>query len=194
MWRLNADRYFTSISTKLDSLRIKYVEYWTKEGLVPREINKEEATLKEYDLTIELRADSTTNAYTGICWKNDTEKLKDQENQELENIAQIEEPNSASDFLNSECKRSSYPSDYILVSELKARYNQYCKDQQVSDVLKINIVGSTEIEEFGAKFNQGFMIPYVRGIVFAHIPSLKSAGFTEGIVRIPRNLEKGLIK
>ena len=104
MWRLTADRYFTSISTRLDFLKVKYVEYWTKEGLIPKELDKEEATLKEYDLTIELRADSTTNAYSGIAWKNDAEKLKDQESQELENIGRIDEPNSVSDFLKTECK------------------------------------------------------------------------------------------
>ena len=104
MWRLSADRYFTSISTRLDFLKVKYIEYWTKEGLIPKDLDKEEVTLKEYDLIIELRADSTTNAYTGIAWKNDAEKLRDQEGQELESIWRIDEPSSVSDFLKTECK------------------------------------------------------------------------------------------
>ena len=45
---------------------MKYLEYWTKEGLKPKEIEREENILKENNLMIDLRSDHSTDAYSKI--------------------------------------------------------------------------------------------------------------------------------
>ena len=62
-WKLSADKYFPTISARLDLINIKYFEYCTKEGLKPINIENETEILKEFNLMIEVRSDSTTNAY-----------------------------------------------------------------------------------------------------------------------------------
>ena len=59
--------------------------------------------------------------------------------------------------------------------------------KKIPKILRVNIVGSVGIDEFGAKYQKGFPIPYLNGIVLAHIHGLKSSCFTPGIVRIPKD-------
>ena len=125
-WKLSADKYFSTISTRLDLIKIKYIEYCTKKGVKPKEIENEVEILKEFNLEIEFRSDSTTDAYSNIRWKTDAEKQNDLDiMKHNEKTGQDENPNSIVDFLKSECIKSTFRDDFILVRDLKLRYNQY---------------------------------------------------------------------
>ena len=168
---------------------MKYLEYWTKEGLKPKEIEREENILKENNLMIDLRSDHSTDAYSNIRWKTESEKQNDLENAKAEIENESEVPNSVNCFLKSEWAKSTFYSDFILLHDLKSRYNKFWRENKIPELLKTNIVGSFEMEEFGAKFNPLFCIPYVRGLVLVRISGLKKSRYTEGIVRIPKDLE-----
>ena len=193
-WKLVADKYFGTISTRLDLVNMKYLEYCTKEGLKPLDINNEINVLNEVNLTIELRSDTSTDAYINIRWKTSAEKQNDIDALKLSKESQSTSSNSIVNFLNSECVKSTFLSDYILANELVSRYNKYWGEQKIPELLKINIVGSTEMEDFGAKFNQRFLVPYIRGIVLVNISGLLYSTYTPGIVRIPQNLESQSLK
>ena len=62
--------------------------------------------------------------------------------------------------------------------------------KKIPKILRVNIVGSVGIDEFGAKYQKGYPIPYVKGIVLAHIHGLKGSCFIPGIVRIPKDFEQ----
>lgn len=125
-WKLSADKYFSTVSTRLDLIKIKYIEYCTKEGVKPKEIDKEDKILKQFNLEIEHRSDATTDAYTNIRWKTDVEKQNDLDALKHKNKdSHNDNPNSIVNFLKSECVKSTFPNDFILVRDLKLRYNQY---------------------------------------------------------------------
>jgi hypothetical protein len=65
---------FTRTSIRIDHLTAIYLEFWTKYGLRPRNIQEEDKVLKEYKIEIVKVANSTTNAYLGIRWKTNFEK------------------------------------------------------------------------------------------------------------------------
>lgn len=69
-----------------------------------------------------------------------------------------------SQFLLAECKPSVLKGDFILVKDLKRRYEEYCSQRQVGSLFTPNIVSSLETEKFGARYEPNFKIPYVRGI------------------------------
>ena len=188
-YKLHGDKYFTSVSTRLDLLKNKYLEFWTKEGVKPIEMDNESEILKEFNLIIEMRSDNSTDAYTNIRWKTTVEKQNDLDALKFEQKEnQTEAPNSIVSFLKTEWVKSTFPNDFILVRDLKAKYNCYWIEQNIPDLLKINIVGSSEMSEFGSKFNQKFLVPYLKGIILIHLCGLSDTHFTPGVVRIPKDL------
>ena len=184
-WKLYADRYFSSISTRLDQVQIKYLEFWTKKGLIPRDIRKQVDTMEEFKLSIELRSNNSTDVYTGIRWRSEGEKQSDNEDKQLVSEKQRKESDSVIMFLKQEWAKSNISDDFILINELKLRYTQYCNEMNIPSAQRLNLVGSTQIEEFGAKYTQGFLIPYVKGIKIANIAWANVNKFEKGIVRIP---------
>lgn len=188
-WKLAADKYFITIATRLDLIKNKYLEYCTKEGLKPKDINTQHEILKNNNLMIDFRSDNSTDAYTNIRWNTNAEKQSELENAKLDKDSESENTNSVNSFVKSECCKSTFSTDFILLHDIKARYNKFCRENKISELLKINIVGSIEMEEFGAKLVPSFCIPYIRGLVLVHISNLKKSRYTEGIVRIPKDLE-----
>jgi hypothetical protein len=65
---------FARTSIRMDHLNARYLEFWTKYGLRPRNIEEEDKVLKENKIKIIKVANSTTNAYLGIRWKTNFEK------------------------------------------------------------------------------------------------------------------------
>jgi hypothetical protein len=82
-WKLVSENFFNTISVRLDLLQPKYLEYCTKEGLKPRHIEDEIATIDEFNLWIEWRIDTSTDAYTHIRWKTPLEKFDESEAKKL---------------------------------------------------------------------------------------------------------------
>ena len=102
-WKIVADRYFTSVSTRLDLVKDKYIAFWTKEGLAVKDFDNDADLLKEYNLFVELRSDNWTDVYTNIWWKNEAEKQKDLDNPLQADIFSSES-SSVISFLKTECK------------------------------------------------------------------------------------------
>ena len=174
-WKLGSENFFDKVSVRLDLLESNYLEYCTKEGLKPRNIEDEETVIKEFNLRLEWKIDTSTDAYTHIRWKTPLEKLEEQEKKGTEAKALIgENENIISKFLISECAKSSFETDFTLVSELKQKYDIFCRDNKIDDLVKINIVGCPELEQFGAKHDSNLYIPYLSGITYHKIPGLKA--------------------
>ena len=74
-WRLQSSDSWKNISVRLDILKSKYIEYCTKEGYKPLEIDKQKDTIKSFNLKIKWKMDSNTDAYTRIRWKTPLEKI-----------------------------------------------------------------------------------------------------------------------
>ena len=171
-WKLVSDNFFKSISVRLDLLQPRYLEYCTKEGLKPRAIDEEVAIIDEFNLRLEYKIDTSTDAYTHLRWKTPLERLDEAETKKIAGSStggpQVNgsEDNIILKFLASQCKKSGFKRDYILITELKERYDSFCQDNKIDDLVKINIVGCPELEEFGAKFDTNLYIPYISGISF----------------------------
>jgi len=191
-WKLVSENFFNNVSVRLDLLEAKYLEYCTKEGLKPRSIEDEEQVIRDFNLRLEWKIDTSTDAYTNMRWKTPLEKLEEAEQRNSSGrgkdskIVIGENENIISKFLVSECSKSSFSRDFILVSELKQRYDLFCMDNKIDDLVKINIVGCPELEQFGAKHDSNLYIPYLSGIVLHKIPGLKQSNYTPGIIRIPK--------
>jgi hypothetical protein len=67
-------------------------------------------------------------------------------------------------FLESECSQTPRESNFILVSELQRKYKTFCRESKIDESTTVDIVGSTELEIFGAKLNENFAVPYITGI------------------------------
>ncbi len=68
-------------SVRIDILTNKYLEFCTRDGYKPLDIQDEAAILPEYNLKMVYRADSSAEAYVMIRWKTPLEK----ENEETSN-------------------------------------------------------------------------------------------------------------
>ena len=198
-YKLSSDQCYMEVSTRIDLLNNKYIEYWTKEGLRPRQIKEEERILKEFNLELEFKSDSSTDSYSYIKWKTFDEKLSkikaeyiNKKDNKMKNIEELKNP--LIEFLNSECIKSSFKSDFILVSDLIEKYNQFCRDHKVPDISKQKIIDSPELKEFGAEFNPRYVVPFIKGISFKRIFVAKNesnennSSYLEDIVRIPKEL------
>ena len=187
-WKLASEGSWRSTSIRLDLLQPSYLEFCTKEGLKPRQIEEEIPIIKEFNLKLEYKIDTSTDAYTHIRWKTPLEKLDDIEQK---NIAKSEgvkedEANIIAKFLLAECAKSSFKRDFILIEDLKFRYDGFCQDKNIDELVKINIVGCQELEQFGARMNSSLYIPYISGISSMKVPGLKRLGYTPGLIRIPK--------
>jgi hypothetical protein len=67
-------------------------------------------------------------------------------------------------FLESECSQTPRESDFILVSELQRKYKTFCRESKIDESTTVDIVGSTELENFGAKLKENFTVPYIAGV------------------------------
>ena len=192
-WKLVSESFWPSISVRMDLLEARYLEFCTKEGLKPRPIEEETQIIRDFNLNLEWKIDTSTDAYTHIRWKTPLEKFDEVELQkagegkkDTGGILKGQEENIISKFLNTECAKSSFKRDFILVSDLKVRYDDFCADKKIDDLVKINIVGCPELEQFGARLDTNLYIPYLSGITLMKIPGLRSSAFTPGIIRIPK--------
>lgn len=143
-WKLVSEAFFNTVSVRMDLLESKYLEYCTKEGLKPRNMEEEQQVIREFNLRLEYKIDTSTDAYTHIRWKTPLEKLEETENKGNNAEAKVlasEQDNIISKFLMAECAKSSFERDFILISDLKLRYDMFCKDSKIDDLVKINIVG-----------------------------------------------------
>ena len=191
-WKLVSENFWPSISVRMDLLEARYLEFCTKEGLKPKPIEEETEILRDFNLSIDWKIDTSTDAYTHVRWKTPLEKFEEiqlkKSSDEGKDIGLLkgEQENVISKFLNAECAKSSFKRDFILISELKERYDDFCSDRKIDDLVKINIVGCPELEQFGARFDTNLYIPYINGITLMKIPVLKNSSFTPGIIRIPK--------
>ena len=195
-YKMTSESYYKDISTRIDLLKRKYIEFWTKEGYKPRQIEEETEILKEYNLEIDTRNDSSTNAYVNIRWKTIGEKLSSNQGVKLRenNIDQSEKKfNSILSFLDFEWIVTSFKSDFILVSDIVKRYDKFCKDRNISELVKHKLEESDEMIEFGAEFVPNFSLPFVRGIALSRLYGLKNSKdksnqtYLLDVVRIPRS-------
>ena len=69
-----SEQYFGETSIRLDLLKVKYLEFCTKNGYKSMDIEKQVETLKTYNLKIEKNSSSATYAYLRIRWKTNFEK------------------------------------------------------------------------------------------------------------------------
>ena len=76
-FKMSSEVYYSEVSTRIDELKSKYIEFCTKEGYRQRPIEEEVELLKEYNLEFDIKSDSSTNAYINIRWKTISEKLSD---------------------------------------------------------------------------------------------------------------------
>ena len=195
-YKLASNQYYMDISTRIDLLKNRFLEFWTKEGLLPIQIDEEVNLLKEFNLEIELKSDSLTDAYCNIRWKTISEKLSNnyststtQTNSKIEEII-----NPIESFLENEWIKSSFKSDFILVQDLTRYYNKFWRSNKVSDIMKLKIVGSNELKNFGAEFCPNFVVAFVKGISLKKISRLSnlesedSNKYLKDIVRIPKKV------
>ena len=198
-YKLSSEQYYMDVSTRIDLLNRKYIEYWTKEGLRPRLIEKEKELLNEFNLELEFKSDSSTDSYTNIKWKTVDEKLLNDEvnaidsfNSNHSSIGNVE--NSVIKFLEAEWSKSSFKSDFILVSDLNEKYNKFWINHKIPEISKLKIIGSPELKDFGSEFNPRFVVPYVKGISLKRVSGQKSqtykndSSYLEDIIRIPKEL------
>ena len=194
-YKLSSEVYYKEVSTRIDLLKSKYIEFWTKEGYKPRLIEEEAELLKEYNIELDIRSDSSTNAYVNIRWKTISEKLQTNQGVKLNenNIDQSEKKfNPIVSFLESEWLVTSFKSNFILVSDLLKKYDKFCKDRNIPQIMKLKLEESNEMVEFGADFIQNFSIPFVRGIILTKIYGLKvsqdksTQTYLLDVVRIPK--------
>ena len=191
-WKLASENFWSSISVRMDLLEARYLEFCTKEGVKPKPIEEETQVMKDFNLSLEWKIDTSTDAYTHIRWKTPLEKFEEVEmkkssgKKDGDGIIKGQEENVISKFLNAECAKSSFKRDFILISDLKDRYDNFCADKKIDELVKINIVGCPELEQFGAKHDTNLYIPYLSGITLMKIPGLRSSVFTPGIIRIPK--------
>jgi len=115
-------------SIRKDKLTAKYLEFCTKNGFREGYEENEKDTLEYFGLSIKEKADNSTNAYLRIRWKTHFEKSKKKrekgdQGEEVDN--KEEKASNITKFLKSECTLSVIKTDFILVEELTAKYNEY---------------------------------------------------------------------
>ena len=188
-WKLVSEGSRRSTSIRLDLLQPSYLEFCTKEGLKPKQIEEEVNVIKEFNLRLDYKIDTSTDAYTHIRWKTPLEKLDDiqQKNTVSSHGVKEDEANIIAQFLIAECAKSSFKRDFILIEDLKFRYDRFCQDKNIDELVKINIVGCPELDQFGARMNSNLYIPYISGISRMKLPGLKRLNYTPGLIRIPKD-------
>jgi hypothetical protein len=114
-WKLNNAASWKTISVRIDKLEPMYLEFCTKGGYKPKDIEEEQQVLMEYNLKLDYRIDNSTDAYTNIRWKSPLEKMDEATASKIaEKSAEDAEETIIQKFLLSECSKSAFDQDYIL--------------------------------------------------------------------------------
>jgi hypothetical protein len=184
-WKLKNASFYKYTSIRLDLLEPVYLEFCTKEGLKPKTIEEELKILNEFNLKLEWKIDNTTDAYKNIRWKSPLEKIDEAVSTKLASKKNKTE-NLITQFLLAECRKSTFDKDFILTNELKEKYDSFCAEKNIDPLLKLNIIGCSEMEKFGAKFDKNLYIPYISGLAFVKIPGMKQTHYIPGMIRIPK--------
>jgi hypothetical protein len=94
-------------------------------------------------------------------------------------------------FLSSECMQSTFTNDFILVTDLEQKYDDFWRQNKVSQIEKCKIVGSPEMESFGGIFKDEYEIPFVQGITKCVVPVKESRKFlVVGLSKAPISKHK----
>ena len=137
--------------------------------------------------------DSNTDAYTRIRWKTPLEKINHARTTSIRlTELELDKNNNKNNivvmqFLESECIKTSFDTDFIVVYELRDRYRRFCIDKKIDDLMMINIVGCKEMKAFGAELNRDMLLPFMSGIAFTRTINFEDDKFIPNIVRIPKN-------
>ena len=74
-------------SVRIDKLTVHYLEFCTKEGYKPINIEEDgNDELKEFNLKMIYRADKSSEAYVNIKWKTPLEKENESSNSQIVHI------------------------------------------------------------------------------------------------------------
>jgi hypothetical protein len=185
----DSEDYFEQTSIRLDVFVPIYLSFCTKNGLRSRSVLRDVSTLKSHKIKVTYQEGFFTQAYTNIRWKTYHEKVKSDQALKLQYIAsgtdEDKEQDSVIKFIESECVKSDFDTDFILVSELLLKYDQFCIDQKYDDLHKGNIAGSPALEDFGAVLNQEFSVPYLEGVTRKNVPFASNRNLVPGLVKRP---------
>jgi hypothetical protein len=184
------------ISILLEELKAKYHEFWTKYGLRYVPIESKPDILKEFNLALEERSSLTTNWFINIRWKTLFEKNKPQNLQsttdqfdEKDEDGDCPQKSVVESFLQSEWKSSIFRNDYILATDLKQKYTEYCIKHEIDKIYQSNIIESPELDRFGAKLREKQTISFVLGIAKKEIDRENKGYPTSKLVRNPFDLD-----
>jgi hypothetical protein len=115
--------------------------------------------LKGFGLALEKRNDSTTDCYTYLRWKKPQEERRDPV------VDYRRGMDSVQLFLQSCCVSTVHAVDFVLISDMLPRYEQFCVDNSIGVLDRRHLVGSNECLEFGAKFTDDKSITIVVGCI-----------------------------
>lgn len=94
-------------------------------------------------------------------------------------------------FLKENCTTSPFEQDYILIQDLKERYEEYCFEQNVVEIQRSNIIGSEELVATGAEYTETVAIGYIRGITMGKkLGEKQHIDYIAGLVRISKDQEE----
>ena len=144
-------------------------------GYQPRHIEDEEGVLRKFHLEIVEKRDRQVTVYRNLRWKTDTEKEQARLGFAVKKTTIIEGESAIKKFLDTECVASKFSEDWILVKELQDRFDEW--------EARENIIGSKEVEEFGAELSHDVTIKFISGVTKGK--SLAKTTFKSTFVRRP---------
>ena len=117
------------VSVRLDHLTPKYLDFCTKYGLKSKIIQENQNVLDHFGIELKHQENTETDAYVKIRWKTHFEKLKSKgigfSNSKNKKEATRSVQNNIKAFIESECVKTNFESDFILKDELESRYEKY---------------------------------------------------------------------
>jgi hypothetical protein len=177
----DSEKCFEQTSIRLDLLVPKYLMFCTKHGLAPLSIKEEEKILKRYQLKLKYKERNNAFSYTNLRWRTDLEKVNDTGDDK-------KVTNHIKKFIKINLYKCTYETDYILVTELQERYDQYCINHNVDPLTKGNISRSPEIEKYGGVLKQDLVIPFILGITKKIVSASSRNRCISGIVMKPTSI------
>jgi len=114
--------------------------------------------------------------FTRIRWLKPEEKKKRksadrmivEQNQDLKKQAGAEE-SSVKLFLQSECCYSNFDEDYLIVSDVVKKYDEFCFENNIPSIQRQNILTSNELSDMGVLLRSDFPLPYLRGLTKGYV-------------------------
>jgi hypothetical protein len=108
----------------------KYLRFCTINGLAARNIKKEVKVLAKFGIKLEYKESYTTVAYTNLRWGPKVEETNDSDKKNAKHAEDgkkegTKEINYIKKFSKMYLLKSTFDSDFIMVSELQERYSQY---------------------------------------------------------------------